>query len=317
MVGNKKNTSSSSIIMTKTFGRAALAASLVIGAAPFATAQDLGDARPSGGFELEYLVQDGSNNTYLDGQIDMMHRGMSAGAVQLGFDLGVDATFDLTRGGEMYALYGAIVVDPGFGNFAVGAPRSIGGMLIDRPAFAGNKALSNLADVVVPPVADSMSKLTKEQSFGLRYDNEAGALRYGASIQKVNEIHGLFVQAAAEYSFGQGQIEGLIENNTKEGGLSMLLGVNGTAGQFDYAVYAGDQRTILDGTGLQASIGYAVSDSLRVGGDLARVDIGNSMTDLWGLSGQYDFAGGAYAQLGVSDGEDTQALWDASIGFEF
>ena len=54
----------------------------------------------------------------------------------LGFDLGVDATFDLSKGDDRYAFFGAIVVDPGFGEIAVGAPRSIGSVLIDRPVFA-------------------------------------------------------------------------------------------------------------------------------------------------------------------------------------
>lgn len=301
--------------MTKQTGRAALAVLCVL---PFsALAQDNSDGRPSGAFELETLLQDESTRSLLDGKVDWMYRSGSGGAVGLGFDLGADATFDLNEGGQDYVLYGALAVDPGFGTFAIGAPRSIGDLLIERPAFAGNRLVTSEIDLAMPPAATSLAKTQRAQHWGMRYDNASGALRYGATAQKVDEVTGTFWQAAAEYTLGQAELEGMVEASTHEGGANSLLGINGMAGQVDYAVYVGDQRSNDPGTSLQAGLGYAVNDRLRVGGDLARVDQDSILSDHWGLNAQYGFGNGAHAQLGVSDGEDEQATWDASLGFKF
>ncbi|MEI6801508.1 MAG: hypothetical protein WCO04_20160 [Pseudomonadota bacterium] len=304
--------------MIKFTGWAATAALI---AYPYlASAQDYGADRsggPSGGFELEYIGTDNKGSAFLDGDIDLMQRGLSAGAVSLGFDLGVDATFDLSKGDDRYAFFGAIVVDPGFGEIAVGAPRSIGSVLIDRPVFAGNQSRDSDLETVFAPMSDSLAKSQQVQSYGARYESTSGAVRYGASVQKLNTLDGMFLQAGAEYSFGQGAVEGVVEKRTNTDGLNLTVGVSGAAQQVDYALYLGHQDGATDTTGVQAGLGYAVSDSLRVGGDFGLRQTPTDESTYYGASAEYSFDSGIYAQIGVSDGNDTRVMWDASVGFDF
>ena len=304
--------------MTKFTGWAAFAA--LIAYPSFASAQDYGMDRaagPTGGFELEYIGTENRTRSYFGGNIDLMQRGLSAGAVTLGFDLGVDATFDLSKGDDRYAFFGAIVVDPGFGEIAVGAPRSIGSVLIDRPVFAGNQARDRDLETVFPPMSDSLAKSRQVQSYGLRYESTSGAVRYGASVQQLDGLDGTFLQAGAEYSFGQGAVEGVLEKRTNTDGLNLTVGVSGAAQQVDYALYLGHQDGATDTTGVQAGLGYAVSDSLRVGGDFGLRQTPTDESTYYGASAEYSFDSGIRAQIGVSDGNDTRVMWDASIGFEF
>ena len=177
--------------MTKFTGWAAFAA--LIAYPSFASAQDYGMDRaagPTGGFELEYIGTENRTRSYFGGNIDLMQRGLSAGAVTLGFDLGVDATFDLSKGDDRYAFFGAIVVDPGFGEIAVGAPRSIGSVLIDRPVFAGNQARDRDLETVFPPMSDSLAtsgpstvRLAKKMSRASSMDGCATkAPRFGTRV---------------------------------------------------------------------------------------------------------------------------------------
>ena len=306
--------------MTKHTGRAALAALFLMPTA--VAAQDYGNdldrpGGPTGGFELEYIGTEHKGSAYLDGDIDLMQRGLPAGMWSLGFDLGVDATFDLSKGADQFAFFGAVVVDPGFGEIAVGAPRSIGSLLIDRPVFAGNQARDRDLQAVFPPMSDSLSKSQKAQSYGVRFDSSNGALRYGASAQKLDGLDGVFLQAGAEYSFGQGAVEGVLEKRTNTDGVNLTVGVSGAAQQMDYALYFGHQDGATDTTGVQAGLGYAVSDSLRVGGDLGLRQTATDESTYYGASAAYSFDSGVRAQIGVSDGNDTRVMWDASIGFEF
>ena len=308
--------------MTKHTGWAAAAALLLLSSQ--ANAQDYGadfggdrPGGPQGGFELEYIGTENKGSAYLDGDIDLMQRGLSAGMWSLGFDLGVDATFDLSKGADQFAFFGAVVVDPGFGEIAVGAPRSIGSLLIDRPVFAGNQARDRDLQAVFPPMSDSLSKSQKAQSYGLRFDSSNGALRYGASAQKLDGLDGVFLQAGAEYSYGQGAVEGVLEKRTNTDGVNLTVGVSGAAQQVDYALYLGHQDGANDTTGVQAGLGYAVSDSLRVGGDFGLRQTKTDESTYYGASAAYSFDSGVRAQIGVSDGNDTRVMWDASIGFEF
>jgi hypothetical protein len=304
--------------MTKFSGWAALAALIAVPC--LAHAQDYGADRPggpTGGFELEYIGTEHKGTAFLDGDIDLMQRGLPAGMWSLGFDLGVDATFDLSKGTDRYAFFGAVVVDPGFGEIAVGAPRSIGSLLIDRPVFAGNQSRDRDLETVFPPMSDALAKSQRKQSYGVRFDSTSGAVRYGASLQKINSLDGMFLQAGAEYSFGQGAVEGLLEKRTNTDGLNLTVGVSGLSQQVDYALYLGHQDGATDSTGVQAGLGYTVSDSLRVGGDLGLRQTPTDESTYYGASAEYSFDSGVRAQIGVSDGNDTRVMWDASIGFEF
>lgn len=293
----------------------ALPALLVVLCPLSAAAQGL---ETSGQFELEYLHGNDASTTLFSADAMLRYRN---GA--LGVELGTDSDFALDAGPELKSFYAAALVDTGFGEFAIGAPESVADMLIDVPSFAGMKGIDAGGmipgqDVALgtPSMVSVIAKSEDRQSYGLRYSNTAGDMRYGASLHKFEGTGSALFQIAGEYTMGQTQIEGMIENKSLEGGFSGLIGVAHDAGQFTVSAYLSRQTITADGTTFQLSGDYRMSDSLTVGGSFARKDFG-SEEYLYGVTAGWGFGNGAYLSGGVADGDNTSILMDASVGYKF
>lgn len=292
-----------------------LAACALLGFAGTSLAQQAGNG-PRGSFELEYARIDGDSGLLLDGDIDLRYRGGGSGAVELGFDLGADATFDLSEGDDYAALYAAAVVNWGFGEVAIGMPRSIGEVLVDRSSIAGIRALDDIVHAFFPPVSGVVAKYTDKRAFGVRYENGMGQLRYGASALKVQDSRGTFIEAAGEYAIGQGAVEGVVEYNTDVGKANAMIGFAQSTGQLDFGIYMARQKMGTDGTSFQASVDYNIRENFTVGGDFVRLD-GDDKRDIYGASMEYGFDRGIYGQFGFARDSEGDNFWDASVGFEF
>jgi hypothetical protein len=290
-----------------------LVAGTLAGSAAFA--QDGGTT--TGGFELEFARIEGSSSLILDGDIDLRYRGSGFGGAGLGFDLGVDATFDLSEGEQDTALYAAAVGNWGFGDIAIGMPRGIGDVLIDRPSIAGMQMLDDLSRVFFPPVTGVLAKYSSKPSFGIRYENSMNDLRYGASALKVRDIEGVFIEAAGEYAIGQGAVEGMIEYNTELGKANALVGFQQAAGQLEFGAYLSRQNIGIEGTSIQGSVDYRMTENFVFGGDLVRLDSDGDKVNLVGASMEYGFGSGIYGQLGFAHANSGDSYWDASVGFKF
>lgn len=292
-----------------------LAACALLGVAGAAFAQETGNG-PTGGFELEFNRIDGDSALLLDGDIDLRYRGAGTGMVEMGFDLGTDVTFDLSEGDHYAALYAAGVVNWGFGEVAIGMPRSIGDVLIDRSSIAGIRELDDISRVFFPPVSGVLAKYGDNRAFGLRYENGMGQLRYGASVLKVQDTRGTFIEAAGEYAIGQGAVEGSVEYNTDFGKANAMIGFAQSTGQLDFGIYMARQNMNMDATSFQASVDYNIRENFTVGGDFIRLD-GDDQRDIYGASMEYGFDRGIYGQFGFARDSDGANYWDASVGFEF
>lgn len=284
-------------------------------AAP-AFAQDDGTG-PRGNFELEYLRSDGSSDVLLYGDLGFSYRGAGAGGIGLGFDLGLDSSYNLSEGDNATAFIAAAVFSFGFGDLAVGMPQSIGEMLVNRPSFAGNGGVDEVLGLLVPPATGNIARLSDLNRFGVRFDASAGQLRYGLSAHKTQDLDGMVLQAAGEYALGQGAVEGLLELDTETGKPGGTVGVTQSFGQVDVGAYLGWQRTIVRSDSIHASVDYHMSDNLTFGGDFARVSLVGAQTNIYGASMEYGFGNGAYGQLGIVDGSDTSATYDLSVGIRF
>ena len=270
----------------------------------------------TGQTELEYLHNSSASETLLATDMMLTYRGGTMGGVGLGFELGVDADLLLDSGDSYSALYGTVLLSTMAGEFAIGAPKPITDLLIEKPSFAGMKGIDLELAALSPSVVGPLSKFGDAQSYGIRYSGGGGALRYGASVNKFHGLPGTIYQAAAEYSFGTTVVEGAIETDSVFGSYSGTIGVTHTAGQFDVGAYLSRERQTLDGNLFQLSADYRINDSLTVGGDVARLNFGTKQT-LYGLSAEYGFGNGAYVQGGVADGDGMRTTMDASVGFKF
>lgn len=272
----------------------------------------------SGQFELEYLRGNDAGTTLFSADAMLRYRG---GA--LGVELGTDSDFALDDGPELKSFYAAALVDSGFGEFAIGAPEAVADMLIDVPSFAGMKGVDAGGmipgqDVALgtPSMAGVIAKREGRQSYGLRYSNTAGAARYGASLHKFEGTGSTLFQIAGEYTMGQTQIEGMVENKSLEGGFSGLVGVAHDAGQFTVSAYLSRQTIDGDGTTFQLSGDYRMSDNLTIGGSFARKDF-TEEEYLYGVTAAWGLGNGAYLSGGIADGDNSTVLMDASVGYKF
>jgi hypothetical protein len=270
----------------------------------------------TGQTELEYLRNRSTSETLLATDMMLTYRGSTMSGIGLGFELGVNADLLLDSGDSFSTLYGAVLFSTMGGEFAIGAPKPITDVLIEKPSFAGMKAVDLELAALSPSIVSPVSKLGDAQTYGLRYSGESGAVRYGASVHKFHGLSGTIYQAAAEYSFGTSVVEGAIETDSVFGSYSGTIGVTHTAGQFDIGAYLSRERQTLDGNLFQLSADYRINDSLKVGGNVARLDFGTKQT-LYGLSAEYGFGNGAYVQGGVADGDGMRTTMDASVGFKF
>ncbi len=276
-----------------------------------AFAQDQ-SAPTTGAFELEYLRSDGSSDLLLYGDLALKHRGCA-----MGFDLGFDTSYNLSEGDNVTGFTAAAVFSLGMGEISVGLPETIGEVLVDRPSFAGNGVLDDALGLVLPPTTSAVARQFEKMRYGVRYESTTGALRYGASAHKIKDQEGILLQAAGEYTVGQGEVVGVLDLGTEGGGLGGTIGVTQSFGQVDVAAFVGWQRALAYSNSAHASVDYHVSDSLTVGADLANIDAGGFKTNLVGANMEYTFGNGAYGQLGLSDGNNVKPFYDISVGIRF
>ncbi len=271
-----------------------------------------------GQVELEFMRGNDASTLLLSSDVTLRYRSGSFGG-----EIGTDSDFVLDGGGEFRSLYAAALIGTSFGEFAVGAPESAADMLIDVPSFAGMKGIDAGGIVAgqpvtlgTPSVVGAIAKGEDRQSYGLRFTGSNADIRYGASIHRFDGSEDTIVQAAAEYTTGQTQIEGMIESESLKGGFSGLIGVAHDSGQYSVSAYLSRQTITADGTTFQLNGDYRISDSLTVGGSLARKDFGTEQY-LYGVTAGWGFGNGAYLSGGIADGDDTGLLMDASVGYKF
>ncbi len=272
----------------------------------------------TGQVELEFLRGNSASSTLLSGDVMLRYRSGSFGG-----ELGTDADYVLDGGGEFKSIYAAALFGTAFGEFAIGAPESAADMLIDVPSFAGMKGVDaggilpgQPVTLGTPSMVGAIAKGEDRQSYGLRYSGSSGDIRYGVSVHRFDGSEDTILQAAAEYTMGQTQIEGMIENESLQGGFSGLIGVAHDQGQYSVSAYLSRQTITADGTTFQLNGDYRLSESLTVGGSFARKDFGSEQY-LYGVTAGWGFGNGAYLSGGMADGDDTGLLMDASVGYKF
>jgi len=261
-----------------------------------------------GGLEFEHLRRNGASGTNVGGAFMLRYEG------PIGFELGGDIDHDLETGTDASIPYLAVSFGIGPGELALGAPQAVVDQFIEIPDFAGIRELQFNFDQRGASVVTGLAKSLGEQVYGARLTAESGALRYGASVLRVTHQSGTHWQAAAEYQTGGTQIEGAIEG--EDGNLGVTVGANHQSGQFDMGIYLTSQRIVGDSEVAVGYVGFAVTPSLTLRGHV-RSEGGSTSGNMVGVEAEYGFSNGAYAQFGAADGNTTSMTLDASVGFKF
>ena len=262
----------------------------------------------TGDLEFEHTRRNGASGTRVGGDLMLRFEG------PVGFELGGDIDHDLDTGTDASLPYLAITFGVGPGELALGAPQTVVDSLIEIPVFAGNREMQFAFDQRGTSIVTGLAKSLGEQVYGARFTGEGGALRYGASIHRITHQAGTHWQIAGEYQTGGTQIEGAIEG--EDGNLGVTVGANHQAGQFDMGLYLTSQRISGDSEVAVGYVGFAVTPSLTLRGHL-RTEDGTVSGNMIGIAAEYGFSNGAYAQFGAADGNNTSMALDASVGIKF
>ena len=262
----------------------------------------------TGDLEFEHTRRNGASGTNVGGDLMLRFEG------PVGFELGGDIDHDLETGTDASLPYLAISFGIGPGELAVGAPQTVVDQLFDLPDFAGIRELQFGFDQRGASIVTGLAKGLGEQIYGARLTAETGALRYGASLHRVTHQSGSHWQIAGEYQTGATQIEGAVEG--EDGNLGVTVGANHQAGQFDMGLYLTSQRIVGDSEVAVGYVGYSVTPSLTLRGHL-RTEDGTVSGNMIGIEAEYGFSNGADAQFGAADGNNTSMALDASVGIKF
>jgi hypothetical protein len=276
-----------------------------------------------GEVELEYLTSDGDDSSLGWIDVTLGWRSQGGGAVGFGFDLAVDSTQIFDSGDDITTYWGGLVVTTGVGEFTIGAPRPVLDTLFVTPKVGGSSFFDFQLKTITGPLASTLIKLQDFDAYGVSFMGGSGDLRYGAYYGDLEGVDADILQLALSYQVGATLIQGGAEMvNTPSGDITTVL--LGATHDFD-RLSLGVALSNIDGDAagfdsetVQVFGDYQITDALVIGAQVLRVD---GVTDgtLYGLTGEYGFAPGGYARLGVldSDESNSDAIFDAAVGFRF
>lgn len=301
--------------MYKNTSRFAAAALLVASAPAFA---DPGpEDGQTGGYatgvvELEYNFNDDYYQGFL-GRADARAGVLNAGngALQFGFELGIDA-YDLEGRIDLTGLQAIGYAVTDIGTFSVGAPFSVDADFGPETVF--DRSVMNY--VIMSEAQGSAQTLIQNEpglTPGGRYDGSFGAVDVGLSFHEFNqERDGTAIVGAASYSgsfftlTGEAGYFDLADANFDMFSLSAESNYGPIGGSIEVSSIDGD-RVIYT---LEGS--YAVSDQFAVAAGLKELDLSGGGPDTsWLVEAQYGFGNGAFIS---ATGGRTLGNGEAAVG---
>lgn len=290
----------------------AIALLCVVSSAP-ALSQGVDGLSFSGDLEFEHTRFKRVGGTVAAGTMFLRYDG------PVGLELGAEFYEDLEAGEGTSLPYAALSLGIGPGELALGAPQPVGDMLVEQPVFAGLRSFQEGFDArgagIGKGVAAEMARADGERLLGVRVLSEGGPLRWGVSAHQITEQSGTHWQAAAEVTLGSGtEIEGFVQGEDND--LGATLGATVKAGKLDMGVYLSTQHVTAQTDAATAFVGFSLNEQLSLRAH-ARVEDGLVRENLMGVSAEYGFGTGAFAQFGAADGNQTSMTVDASVGIRF
>ena len=293
--------------------RASLTALIVLAAAVPAAAQDVSFSAYG---EAEYVRSSGNSN-------DGISLGLSftgePGGLGLG-GVGADASLRLVRvnGTNFYTIYAApgIALGPS-GKLSFGAPEPVMNTLYDGPVLGGIQQFDPLLRTTTGGLTDALYFTdVSDVPLGVRYDGTLGPVKFGASLHRLSDVDATTVELVARYPVGKlsfaGGMEIVNDGSTTES--RFVLGGSADAGMWGGGLYYYDESFVTGQSGLRGFVTYEPLDRVDLNGTILTQSGGDY---LLGVSMDYSFGTFGFAQIGVVDGNTSDAAYDVSVGFRF
>lgn len=294
--------------------KAALPAIAVAALMPLAvSAQDL-NIDTSGVLELEYLSGDGMDETYVFGDVSLSY-GPNAGQTGLGFDIGLYGLDADGVEGELIA-FGALTYRTSYGKFSFGVPRSAASTVSRMPEIGGSQILGAGTQAFNDGLVTLAYLIGDEAPIGLRYDGDYGALKGAVSLHRFDDADVDIADIAVSFDTGRFFVSGAYESvwaPSSSVQSSLHLEIGATGANYEAGIgYTVGSNLIEDA--LKAWATYQPSSAVAVTASLLDID---GASAIYGISGTYSFASGAYLQGGVVDSSDSDTVFDLSLGYRF
>lgn len=307
-----------------TYRSATAIAALLTGFAGPAFALDFGNGFSLGGdVELEYLTDgSGDDESFGFADVTLGWRSQGGGTVGFGFDLTANTLAILDDGDSFTAYWGGLVLTTSIGEITVGNPRPLLTTMIDTPEIGGAGVYDLEFSSVTGSTLDFVALISDPDIYGISFRGGAGALTYGVSYHSVEGPDVDAVELGANYTFGNTLIQGGVELiDTPTTSLEkVLLGATQSYDRWSVGAMLGNSSQGSETlTSLQVFGDYDVTDALTLGAQLLAVDSEGGSETYYGLTGEYGFGSGGFAQLGLLDNDSGSgdALYNASLGFRF
>jgi hypothetical protein len=217
----------------------------------------------------------------------------------------------VSDGDNFNDLWAAAVLTTSFGEFAIGKPRPV----LDRLVWAPQVGGAGYIDLVPPTYGGidgsflaQFATFSDLSTLGVTFKGTSGGLSVdGYEIGGTCTIGQTDIFAGFERldSIGMNldhSLPGLRHTADRWSVGGHLARLDAGFEEFSFAMPYGD---------------YKVSDAFKVGAQYLNMAFGPDDEDFYGLSAEYGFAGGGFAELGVLSGGASDDLYSASVGFRF
>ena len=266
--------------------------------------------------EAEYVRSNGNNETGFAGGVSFTSE---PGAAGLG-GVGLDASLRVLRvnGTSFYTLYLApgIALGPA-GKLSFGAPEPVMNGLYDGPILGGTYLFDPLVRSTTGSFTDSAYFTDViNVPLGVRYDGTVGPVSVGASLHRLSDVDATTLELVARYPLGKVSLAGGVEvvNDGSTTESRFVLGGSGDAGMWGGGLYYYDESFVTGETGLRGFVTFEPIDRVDLNGTVLTQSGGDYVL---GVSMDYSFGSFGYAQIGVVDGNTSDAAYDVSVGFRF
>ncbi|MCX7646532.1 MAG: hypothetical protein N2Z62_14715 [Rhodobacteraceae bacterium] len=302
-----------------------VAAAAALAAVPAAAKAEvsLGFGTATGYAELEYVFDDDFDQTFLNADLSFSTAaGAFGSAPALGFDAALRAF--ATEDDSFHAIYGALTYTTAFGKVSIGVPRPAIADMIRFPPIGGIRTFE-LELGLTESIAERVY-LTDDTDppLGLRYDGRFGDLSVGVSWNHFDEggTEADVYDVVLRYDFDSIAVYAAAEHLDVSGGASdtdYLLGFEGDFSGGSAPIRAGaalfdrDAFIFADVQGARGYLTYMPTDRIDLTGSLLVAE-GDA---IYGIDMTYRFYRGAYAGLGVADGDDLDTTYQVSLGWKF
>ncbi|MCU0827501.1 MAG: porin [Tabrizicola sp.] len=279
-----------------------------------------------GDVELEYLTDGDDDVSFAFADVTFGWRSQAGGQIGFGLDLTLQNFSDLDNGEGRTATWAALVVTTGYGDVAIGRPQPVLERFFDAPEMGGTHYPDVLFGVFGGYGGSFIAQVALFEDadmVGVTFQGEASGLTYGAGVHRIDSTPSDVnaYELAVGYKAGGVELFGGFERiDTPVEYLDRLqLGARYDADR--WAVGAHHQSLDFVVTNFEVSTLYAdykVTDALTLGVQAQHFDTGPASNDFYGLSGEYSFGPGGFAQLGyLKAAEGIEDVFSASVGYRF